>query len=164
MKKPVTYNIATILAGAAFVAPSLAQEIIVAPNQRAVDQFVEEVSQDLSDELGNVQVDPLRLSGGIARIRFQTDANGKPEKVWFYDKARDRQGNRVAMRAIRRLDGIDLESIGYPQDTVIHANVVISRTPEQTAQLMEKLARDEAARLAAADPGERRVLALLVSH
>ena len=164
MKNPVKLSIATAFAGALLVAPGLAQEIIVAPNQSVVDRFIEDVSHDLDDELGNVLIDTFRLHGGIAKIRFQTDANGKPENVWFYEKSGDRQVNRIAMRAIKRLDGIDLESIGYPQDTVIHANVVISSTPGQAERLMEDLALSEAARLAAAKPDERRVLALAVNR
>ena len=82
----------------------------------------------------------------------------------LYKRARDRQVNRVAMRAINRLEGINLVSIGYPEDTVIQANVVISTSRDQAAQWLKKLERDEQARLAAAQPNDRVVLALMVQN
>lgn len=164
MKYSMSKTIAAIFVGSLMVVPALSQNIIVEPKRATVDTFVEEVSHDLDDELRRARFDPISLYGGVAQVRFNVDDEGNPTNVRLYKKARDRQVNRVAMHAINRLEGINLASIGYPEDTVIQANVVISTSRDQTAQLLKKLQRDEQARLAAAQPEDRIVLALMVQR
>ncbi|MBO6608950.1 hypothetical protein [Altererythrobacter sp.] len=164
MKNSISHVIAVTLAGAIVAGPVFAQDIIVEPKRTTIDSFVEEVSHDLDDELRRARFDPISLYGGVAQVRFNVDEDGNPTDVRLYKRARDRQVNRVAMRAINRLEGINLASIGYPEDTVIQANVVISTSRDQAAQLLKKLERDEQARLAAAQPNDRVVLALMVQN
>lgn len=164
MKYSMSKKIAAIFVGSLMVVPALSQNIIVEPKRTTVDTFVEEVSHDLDDELRRARVDPISLYGGVAQLRFNVDDEGNPTNVQLYKKVGDRQVNRVAMHAINRLEGINLASIGYPEDTVIQANVVISTSRDQTAQLLKKLQREEQARLAAAQPEDRIVLALMVQR
>ncbi len=164
MKYSMSKKIAAIFVGSLMVVPALSQNIIVEPKRTTVDTFVEEVSHDLDDELRRARVDPISLYGGVAQLRFNVDDEGNPTNVQLYKKVGDRQVNRVAIHAINRLEGINLASIGYPEDTVIQANVVISTSRDQTAQLLKKLQREEQARLAAAQPEDRIVLALMVQR
>ena len=164
MKNSIRKAISAFFVGSLMVVPALSQDIIVEPKRTTVDTFVENVSNDLDDQLRNVRMNSMSLYGGVAQVRFHVDEDGNPTDVWFYKKARDRQVNRIAVNAINRLEGIDLASIGYPEDTVIQANVVIATTRGQGDRLLKKLERDEQARLAAAQPNGRVVLALMVQR
>ncbi|MGQ7830605.1 energy transducer TonB family protein [Altererythrobacter sp. Z27] len=156
-------SLATALAGVAVASPLASQEIRVVPTADGTQRFISDVSHDLDQELGMIDLDNWRFRGGFAQVRFQVDPEGRAENVTLYRKSGDRQVDRTALRAVERLDSIGELPAGYPDDQVIQANIVLARSESQMASLNKRLRRVEEARIAeaAGKPGAP-VLALSI--
>lgn len=164
MNRLLSLGIATALAGVAFASPLASQDIKVIPTADGTQRFVADVSNDLDRQLDRIDLSNWRFHGGFAQVRFQVDPEGKAENVTLYRKSGDRQVDRAALRAVGRLDSIGELPVGYPDDQVIQANVILARSASQLESLKKQLSRAEAARIAgaASKPGVP-VLALTIA-
>ena len=164
MNKLLSLSLASLLAGAAFTSPLASQEIRVVPTADGTQHFISDVSHDLDRELGIIDLDNWRFRGGFAQVRFQVDPEGRAENVTLYRRSGDPQVDRIAMKAVERLDSIGELPVGYPDDQVIQANVILARSESQMASLNKQLKRVEANRIAqaAGKPGAP-VLALSIA-
>lgn len=122
---------------------------IVVSSSRSIEKFVEDISQDLSENLE--WSNPLRsdLQGtGVAQVLFQCGADGKPVNITMYRKAGSQKVNWLAKRAVSRIDVLHPLPNGVSEDQLYLANIIIADSPVQYAQLSRKLNKREAQRLA----------------
>lgn len=145
-----------IAAGALASGPALSQQIVVKP----VDSFAESVAAEIEHELDRTMRSTKWTRGGTAKVRFTAGADGEPENITLYRKSGDRSVDRVALRAVQRVDSLPRLPASLPRDQVIQANIIVANGAGHMERLQSQLAREEAYRIASADPGERTVLAL----
>lgn len=164
MKKLSTFALATAMTGLLLSAPLASQDITVMPDRTTTEQFVAEVSHDLDRALGQVRIPSWQLRGGITQVRFQVDDEGKSENVTLYRRSGDPVADRVALKAVKRLNSMGPLPRGLTEDQVIQANIIMATGEPQMERLQKRLAREEAARIAEAGQSQSPpVLALTLS-
>ena len=134
--------------------PATSQDIVVSAENAAV----ETISRDLDRNLLRADWPRRELVGeGIAMVRFQRGADGRPADVKLYRKSGQRSVDRRALVAVARLGRSNpLPAIGAP-DQIFQANIVLANSHQAFADLSSQLAKLEQARLT--DPRERTVFA-----
>lgn len=145
------------LAGAALcvAVPATSQDIVVSAETAAIDA----VSQDLDRALERAG-SPRRhaLGEGIAMVRFQRGVDGMPSNVKLYRSSGSARIDALATAAVSRLGhNAPLPAFAGPGQ-MFQANIVVANDEQEFADLTNRLAKLEKARLA--DPSERAVLAL----
>lgn len=148
------------LAGALLVtsAPATSQDIVVSAESAAVEQ----ISRDLDRNL--IAADrPLRQATGegIAMVRFQRGADGRPVNVEMYHRSGSSSVDRLARRAVSGLGrSTPLPALGG-RSQIFQANVIVANSEREFENLSDKLAKIEKTRLS--DPRERAVFAFTAS-
>jgi len=164
MQRILSSGIVAVLLGAGITLPLASQEITVTPGSRDAQAFVTEVSHALDRQLDRIYVSPRQSASGIAQIRFQIDAEGRPVNANLFRRSGDSVVDRVAMRAVQRLGDIGQLPAGYPDDQIVQANIILARSQSDLRQLQKRLHKIEAARVQqVARTNARPVLALTIS-
>ena len=159
MNKFVSLTIATALSATLLAQPVLSQNIVVTPGT-SQEQFVEDVSRDLNRQLKRASWGRQDASGeGIAIVRFTRSSQGEADNVSIYRGSGRRNLDRVAMRAVSRLNSLGRVPAGVGSDQVYQANIVFADDFYTGEKLRAELAEMEAARMASTDPAERMVFA-----
>ncbi|MBO6768723.1 MAG: energy transducer TonB [Erythrobacter sp.] len=139
--------------------PAISQDIIVSAEEAAA---VERISRELDRNLVAADWSRNRSAGeGIAMVRFQRGADGRPVNVKIYRRSGSGSVDRLARRAVNRLGlSVPLPAIGG-DGQLFQANIIVASSDAEFANLSTTLGKLEKARLA--DPRERAVFAFSAS-
>lgn len=117
---------------------------------RSVDQFVEDVSQNLDRVLNHSSLKNMPVRGtGVAQVLFQSGPDGKPINISFYRKDNDQDVNRLAARAVSKIRTMYPLPSGISEDQQYMANIIVARDYLEYLDFSEDLDRSERARIAA---------------
>ncbi len=148
------------LAGAllTMAVPATSQDIVVSAEAAAIEQ----VSRDLDRNLLRAEWPRRQATGeGLAIVRFQRDADGRPVNVEMYRRSGSSGVDRLARRAVAGLGrSAPLPAIGGTGQ-IFQANIIVAYSEAEFTELSTRLAKLEKTRLA--DPRERAVFALTAS-
>lgn len=147
MNKAIILTFATACSALLLAEPLSSQSIVVTP-EVSQEAFVKKVSGDLNFQLGRAARWNEANTNGITIVRFTRDAQGEADNVRIYRKSGKYGLDRTAMRAVKRLESLDRVPIGTSEDQVYQANIVFASNERNMARLTDKLAGEEAARLA----------------
>ena len=147
MNKAIILTLATACSALLLAEPLSSQSIVVTP-EVSREAFVERVSQDLDKQLERAARLNEPHGNGIAIVRFTRDAEGGADDVRIYRASGKFGIDRIAMRAVNRLDSLDRVPAGTPRNQVYQANIIFARSKQELARLAGQLAAEEAARLA----------------
>lgn len=153
-------TLSAAIALSVLAAPLGAQEIVVSPSSEAA--FVAKVEADLDRQIQRMRFHGLQEPTGATSVRFRVGEDGSPVEVSTYRRSGSIPLDRQARRAVSRLTSLSaLPSTASPGQ-VIQANIIMARSERQLEQLANKVAKDEARRIASS-PAERAVLALTIT-
>lgn len=148
------------LAGALLVTgvPATSQDIVVSAEGAAV----EEISRELDRNLLAADWPRGQTTGeGVAMVRFQRGADGRPVDVEMYRPSGNSSVDRLARQAVTRLGrSAPLPALGG-RGQIYQANIIVAKSKHGFENLATKLAKIEKARLS--DPRERAVFAFTAS-
>ena len=137
-------------------------DIIVQPTA-AMAQWQADTTRDLNRALA---AGGVRYRGSpndsIVQITFTLGEDGKADNVELYKDYNDSANwlaRKMAVRAVKRLDGLDQVPVSNPQDARFLANIIFASNERVHEKLEERLEQSERARLASAGKG-RTYLAL----
>ena len=147
MNKAIILTLATACSALLLAEPLSSQSIVVTP-EVSREAFVERVSQDLDRQLERASRLNEPHGNGIAIVRFTRDAEGDADDVQIYRKSGKFGLDRIAVRAVNRLDSLDRVPAGTPRSQVYQANIIFARSKQDLTRLAGQLAAEEAARLA----------------
>ncbi len=123
---------------------------------RSVDQFVEDVSQNLDRVLNHSSLTIMPVRGtGVAQVLFRCGPDGKPINISFYRKDDDLDVNRLAVRAVSKIRTMHPLPSGISEDQQYMANIIVARNYSEYMDLSEDLDRSERARIAASTDSHR---------
>lgn len=132
------------------LASDKSDDIVVSPSA-AMQQWQAETTQDLNQALrgGGVRYrgEP---NNAIVQITFDLGEDGKAENVQLHNGEGNYFARKIAIRAVKRLDGLDKVPVSDPQDAQFLANIIFANSKDQMARLEERLEDMERARLASA--------------
>ena len=163
MQRRLIAIMAALVLSTALAVPLASQDITVTPGPRGEQAFVAKVSSDLNRELGHVYLSPRDHASGLAMVHFRIGAQGRVTDVKLHHRSGDFTVNRVALAAVRRLDNLGAVPVGYPDDQIMQANIILATSERDLNRLNRQLDKLEAARInQAARSGGHPVLAFTV--
>lgn len=123
-------------------------DIIVSPKS-AMEQWQQGVTSELNRALvgGGVR-HRGEPNNAIVQVTFSLGDDGKPDNVQLYNTEGNFVAERMAVRAVRRLNSIDEVPVQNPQDTQFLANIIFADNDRIHDRLEQRLEQSEAARIA----------------
>ena len=150
MNKFISIALASAVSSALLVHPLSAQDdnIVVTPGLSQA-AFVDRISNDLNRQL--VQADKFNepIKDGIVIVRFTRSEEGEAQDIHLYRKSGRTGLDRLARKAVARLETLDALPSGVERDQLYQANIIFASTEAGARRLKGKLAEEEAVRMAA---------------
>ena len=159
MNKLFALTLATTASAVFLAQPVLSQENIVVMPSISEEAFVEKVSRDLDHQLRHAARNGDLNGEGITIVRFTRDASGEPTDLSVYRKSGKATLDRVALRAVGRLDSLSAVPGNVEGDQVYQANIIFASDWTGFRRLARQLEAEETARIAGSQD-EARVFAL----
>ncbi len=143
---------ALVLPLAAPVAAGEKSDDLVVRPVDAMDEWQKETTRDLNRALAFAPgATKVRPDNGIVQMTFTLGANGKAENIKLYNSSANLMAERIARRAVRKLDNLDQVPVRDKSEVKFLANMIFADNEDIKERLMAKLEKSENARLARAN-------------
>lgn len=135
------------------------QDLVVRPATAAMDAWQTETTRDLNRALmSKTHSGKLPVRNGIVQVSFTLGEDGRAENIKLYNSTSNFWGERLAKRAVRKLDNLDEVPIQHDGEVKFLANLVFANSVQMQKTLLAKLERAETTRLASAAPSSQYIV------
>lgn len=132
---------------------------IVVQSPAAMEQWSNDMTRTLNRRLiAAERITRTVPSSGIVQVRFTLDERGRPHDMELYNSSGHVATDRVAMKALRGIQGFDEAPVIDARNQLFQANVIYARDAFEYQDLAAELKAREHIRLAKS-ASERTVLA-----
>ncbi|MEL6877845.1 MAG: hypothetical protein AAGL68_07080 [Pseudomonadota bacterium] len=134
--------------------PALAgddDQLVVVQPQAAMEEWQKDTTRDLNHALSfQPTSNRFRVDNGIVQVSFTLGADGRADNIKLYNSSSNMIGERLAKRAVRKLDTLADVPVKNKQNVKFLANMIFADNEDIKERLMAKLEKAEKTRLAGA--------------